>query len=430
MNRRAPGSRKSWIIIAIAAVAVAGLGVLYFPPWIRAGEAIDSQRQIVASRVDSLRSQRVMRPVLFEPAESGNGWRPFVAAVSGVSALTDKDLVGFPSFSRDDNLEPDPVRIEAAIELIRFKIESLKHAFRRPWVEPEYEYENMIGATFPEIARALTSSKILCDAAANAHARGRGEEAVDLLVINLGIADRLTVKSHLVQELSAVAIRTRGLETLKRILSNHHCDAKQLERLARALEACDPVSADDAGWMVRQDLAVRLMMLSLYDRPEVGWNYREAMEASADHYYSPRIMFAECFAAQDRYAAGMEALAARPLWERGTATGELLDAGETPPNLHRVLQDHFGAMWHRLASVAMEHRLARVAVAVASYNAEKKEYPSTLESLPRTLSEGFAGRAFDYTRTSEEARIDYRSRHPEPAEGLEGEDSAWRVRRR
>src|SRR5262245_28062438 len=185
MDRPRRGKWGFWIFLGIASAAVAGLGLHFGPSWVRAGEAIAAQRQIVASRVDALRSKRVLRPALFEPAEAGNGWGPFLAALTGVSGLTEKELVGFPSFSRDENLEPDPARIEASIELIRFKIESLKHALRRPWVDPGYDYENMVGDTFPELARALKAHRILCDAAENAHARGRGEEAVDLLVISL-----------------------------------------------------------------------------------------------------------------------------------------------------------------------------------------------------------------------------------------------------
>ncbi|HEU4339276.1 MAG TPA: hypothetical protein VFS19_04345 [Planctomycetota bacterium] len=432
MNRPRSGRWKAWIILGIAAAAGLGLGLHFGPPWVRAGEEIEAQRQLVASRVDTLRSKRVLRPALFEPAEEGNGWGPFVAALAGVSGLGDEDLVGFPTFSRDENPQPDPARIEAAVELIRFKIDSLKHALRRPYVEPGYDYENVIGATFPEIARALKSSWILCDAAENAHARGRGDEAVDFLVITLGIADRLTVKSHVVQEVAAAEIRTRGLETLKKILSNHRLDARQLERLANALEACDPALGTDGAWMERQDLAVRLILLSLYDHPHLRTTHDEALNASLRHSFSRRSLFADCFEAQDRHLAGVRALAQRPFSERGAAAGELLASDEAPPMLHTVMQHNMGAAWRKLAKVALEYRLARVSVAVAQFHAKEGRYPRTLEELaPRDT-------AFDYFLTEDGAMIVSRTRDPEragePVGGGQGPEAdgfpAWRVRRR
>ena len=412
-------SWKGWIIVGIAAAAALGLGVHFGPPWVRAGETIEAQRQLVASRVDALRSKRIMRPALFEPAEEGNGWRPLVVCVSGISGLTDKELEGFPSFSRDANPEPDPAKIEASVELIRFKIDSLKHALRRPFVEPEYEYENFIGETFTELSRALKSSRILCDAAENAHARGRGDEAVDFLVLTLGIADRLTVKSHVIQEVVSADIRTRGLETLKKILSNHRLDARQLERLASVLDACDPASGNDGAWMERQDLAVRLILLSLYARPNVGTSYDEALNASLRHSFSKRNLFADCFEAQDRHLAGVKALAQRPFAERAAAAGELLASDEVPPMLHMVMQHDLGAAWRTLTKVAMEYRLARVSVAVARYHVVNGRYPKSLAELePRDL-------AFNYFVTEDGASIVSRTQDPDA-------DSfpAWRIHRR
>jgi hypothetical protein len=360
-----------------------------------------------------------------------------VVAVTGLTALTEHELVGFPSFSRDENPAPDPVRIEAAMELIRVKVEFLKHALSRPWVDPGYDYENIIGETFPEIARALTASKILCDAASNSHARGRARESVDFLVITLGIADRLTVKSHLVQELVAVEIRTRALETLKRMLQDHQLGAQDLERLARALEACDPATGDQSSWMARQDLAVRLIMLSLFDRPELGTDYREALNASGQGYTSKRVMFAECFEAQDRYAAGLRALAERPLSERGAAAAELLASDRSTPMLHLVLQGQFGSTCQKLARVAQEYRLARLSVAVALYHAENGKYPRSLADLAPNHRAPVATDA-NYSTTDSGAMIVSRTRDPEHANTAVGTEQgpeangfpAWRVRKK
>jgi hypothetical protein len=433
---------RRWIILGMSVAVIAGLGLHFGPPWVRAGEVIAAQRQIVANRVDSLRSKRVLRPVLFEPAEEGNGWGHFVTALAGVSGLRDQDLVGFPSFSGGENLEPDPARIEASIELVRFKIETLKRALRRPWMEPGFDYGNFVGETFPELARAMKTSRILCDAAENAHARDRADEAVDFLVINLGIADRLTVKSHLVQELTAADVRTRSLESLKKILSNHRLGARQLERLARVLDACDPSGGDDAAWMDRQDLAIRLILLSLHDRPAMGSHYEEALQSSIGEYPSRRSMFAECFEAQDRHAAAMKLLAQRRLSERGAAAGELLASDQAPPKLHGVIQDHVGARWHTLTKVVTEYRLARLSVAVAQYHAEKGSYPLSLEDLtPRNIAllpvDAFGARAFNYFTTEGGAMIVSQTQEPEHA-GLVGAElgpeadgfPAWRVRRR
>lgn len=431
-----------WIFIPIPTVIVAGVGILFGSAWLKAGRTLHQQRLVVPARTAALKAERVIRPIVFEPAEVGNGWDLLTPALAAIGALTDEDLVGFPSYGLEEINPPDPERIETVLARIRPHIEGLKQALRRPSVEPDTNYDNLLDQKYPWMAHALKTSKILRDSAGHRHAGGRSAEAVEFVLIMMGIADRVAVKGFLIHELVATVIRSLGHESLRNVLASHDLSTAELHRLSRVLGELDPRPETDTQWLAREDLYFRQVVLNLVDRPERG-GVNVGTVPSARHYFSLRIMIAECLGEQDRYMTRVNAVTALPLGERSAAARRLTSDFERASIMHALMVPQLGRAWYNLASSAMTHRLARLSVALALYHAETGEYPPTLEALvpkyiPSLPVDAFAGLPIAYTRADGGARVASQARDPEFTEGTDATGELfnsdgfheWRVRRR
>ncbi|HTF57103.1 MAG TPA: hypothetical protein VK661_07710, partial [Planctomycetota bacterium] len=412
----------------------------FFSAWVRAGRVLDVQRKAVPERVAALRSQRVLRPNLFDPAEEGNAWELETRALEALAALPAEDLEGFPSFSGDEHPNPDPAKIESTLKKIRPQIEDLKHALRRRWVEPNYRYEEHVGLKMPHLSQAIRMGKLLRDGAVYLHGEGKLNEAVDFIVLGLGLADHIVVKGSLVPGMVGIVVRSCIHEALRKILAAHHLDTASLQRLARTLDLLESAEPNLNECLRVDDLFTRLVILDLVDHQLKGVGDFTA-GASFRHWFSLRIMMAESVEAQDRFMEGVERVSVLPLWERPAAGRDVLAPFEHHPTaIHALMLPQLGRAWRNAAECSMEHKLARLAVALAMHQAEHGTYPAKLADLvPRYLStltiDPYAGQPFGYSVTAGAAVVysfgedrDDDGGRPVPDDDIDG-DVVWTVKR-
>jgi len=374
--------RKVWWILAAVAVPIVGfIAFLLISELSRATKAVDNQRRIVQERIAALRAQRVLRPNLFEPAEEGNAWDLHTQALTAIGALSEEDIDVLQTFISGE-AEANPEKVDRLLAAHRPHLEMIKAALHRPWVEPDYRYEQGTALKLPLASPSIQAAKLLAAAAKRCHERGRDEEAADYVLVGLGLADHMEVKAPLIGALTSNVCQWIALDQLKRILADHELPPAALERLARALERLDAARPDFQDCLRREDILARSTMRGLEERGEA----RQA--ATWRDLASDQVAAARFYGVQDRFMEGLERIAKRPAWERQEAGDKLVkEIIDTGSPLHLLLIPQVGRAWRNLWLSSANWAVARVAVAVAWHQAANGSAPADLKDLvPRYLS--------------------------------------------
>ncbi|HEU4339275.1 MAG TPA: hypothetical protein VFS19_04340, partial [Planctomycetota bacterium] len=243
-----------WVIGLFPLAAMLTVGVLFLTDWTKAGRVLDGQRRAVADHIAALRSAKIARPVLFEPAEEGNSWDLIAPALKAISEIPDQELVCLPSYEMwrpEDAPEPGLGETEKLMEKLGPHLETLKRALRRPSVEPPFDFDNPVNHDTSIGSGTVRTAEILRDLTALALEQGKAEKAVELVILTLGIADRIAVKSFLMRDQMAMVASSRGLDALKDALEKHNLSVVHLSRMASVLDSVD--SGREVDWVDKED---------------------------------------------------------------------------------------------------------------------------------------------------------------------------------
>jgi hypothetical protein len=396
IRRRARG-----IVLAVIGAIIASLVGTALSLQFNAKSRVDRERLAVHERIDALRSERVLRPLFFEPEESGNGWDLLVPALGAIGALSEPETKAFASFRSDETEKLDSDKASAVLEKIGPQIADLKRMLRRREVEPDYPYEQHFHMKLPLLSKALTAGRILADAAKLRHDTGRTGDTVDLLKIAWGLADRIEVKGMIVNLLVGDDSRRRAADCLREILGSYKFSASELKRLQ---EATDTVATSKGRLMEscrQQDLMMRAAFVDFVDHgPGVMWT--KELKPNYRDLFSDQVMAARALSVQDRYMAALgraEKLSFRDQLE--AIRKAEVQISNSKSILHRFLKVDAYRGFHGEGQVAVGLSLARLSLAIARHREERGAFPARLSDLapdflPAIPADAYSGHAFRY----------------------------------
>src|SRR5688572_21929925 len=313
MNPDRPSDRRAWWIISILVVAVAGsIASLAYLKNARANRRIEAERPILQKRTEDLRTRRDLRPVYFEPAAEGNGWPLLLKAVKGIAAVPQDELQAFPRLSNDEDAKLKPAEAEAVLIQIAPLLDDLKGALRCAWTEPDYDYENHVNMKSLNLGDVIKLSRVLAGAAVLRHDEGRYEESADLLILNLGLGDRVATKGNIIHVLVGIVVQNIAVSTLaQELLGQGRFDEPTLKRLQRVLDMAAKSRVSVLEAMRVEDLWQRHLAVDFATRGSAaiaGLGSPDALAGS----WSIDGMSARYLETQDRFMTEIERLAWLP----------------------------------------------------------------------------------------------------------------------
>ena len=438
-----PRARR--IILVMFAVIAAFPVAIFLEIWVSSGAIVKRERERVKAGIVALKSQRVERPSLFPPETEGNSWDLLKATLPfWKNSHMDPDRKQFYTDEKGKprGAEPD---LERILETLRPRIEELREALRRRHVDPGHDYE-AVGQGIPHVLEAMAVFSVMKGVSAYLRAHDRHREALDAIMVSLGLADHLRVKGQDLTQMISHAGDQGAFEELKQLLEGHHLDSSDLGRMARALDILDSSWPTPLAYYRADDLLSRNSVVVFLDGGPNAESIKKNLPAAIPGWrqlYSDRIFASQLFGLFDQQLAGVEELTSKPVSEWGPAANEANSS-------MRLVSETLGlpsGNWHwylkEWGKIRTRYLTARVAVALAWYHAEQGEYPATLEGLtpkflPHQTLDPLEGQPFGYRAGEDEATVVSPTLDPEfrdkaigkgHGQKLDG-SPAWRVRRK
>jgi hypothetical protein len=446
MSRKQPTRRgRTWRFAAIVGLVLTIPVENYLGLWLEASYRLGRERKKVVAELSALRAERVYRPSLFEPEVEGNSWDLLKTALPfWKNSHIDPDRKLFYP-DQQGRLRGDPQNLDRVLLILQPRFDEIRQALRCRFVDPGHDYSTA-AVVVPHLLEANSAFSVLVGAASQLQSEGRHKEALDSLLICLGLADHLRVKGYAISVAIAISGDNLGFDRLKRLLASHHLESAELARLARALEILESSWLGPLEYYRGEYLHERHAAIALADggpdadelrrwSPEIVPGWRQL--------YSDRILSRRLCESFDNHLAWVKAVTRLPVsaWADALETASLRtkESGDT-------LEAPYGNWnWYlkEWCVFRMRLTLARVSVALARYQAENGEYPARLEALsPRYLPEipvdPYGGQPLGYLVKHDKVTIISRTRDPEyrnrPVGAMLGPEGdgfpAWGVRRK
>jgi len=361
----ASSHRVIWIVIGVGVILAAVFIGIALGVRAKTSKAVQVERDKLKDRMAVLRAERVLRPNLFEPAEEGNAWDVFTKALEPFAGLPEADIEAISAYFNGEP-EADRGKVDGHLAAALPHLDELKRALRRSWVEPDYRYEQGSELMIPQLNSSIRAARYLAAAAKRDHEQGKGEDAVSDILAVLGVADYIAVKAILVSELVAIVCRAIAHTALKAILSDHDLPTAALGRLARSMDRLESAKSDFQDCLRREDIVARCTARTFGERGDA----------------QSQAIAARFFSIQDRFMEELERLAKLPAWEREEAGKKIVqEIVDTKSPLHLLLVPQVGLAWRNQWLSEAEWAVARVAVAVACFQADRGNNPASPNDL-------------------------------------------------
>jgi hypothetical protein len=384
MSRKQPTRRgRTWRFAAIVGLVLTIPVEIYLGLWLEASWRVERERCRVSEGLARLRAEQVLRPNFFDPEVEGNSWELIRPALrSWKSSPTTAERVYFFT-DKGDRPRGKPEDLDRILDMVQPRIQDLKEALRRRLAEPDHDYGAHIRDGVPDVMQAWSVFTVLSGAATHRQFQGRDGEALDCILICLGLADHLRVKGEGLHEAAAGSGDRLGFDALKRLLAAHDLTASELTRLSRALERLESSWPDPLQFDRWLEPLERLAILEVAkggpsaDKirswwPEIPrWRY----------LFSDRMLVRQVLENLDDYFDWSRKVGRLPI-------PEMMEAAEARRLAQKESQDpvsqvFFGCAWHftDYGRTRARMELARVATALARFHADRGFYPSDLTRL-------------------------------------------------
>jgi len=361
---------------------------IYLGVWLEAGYRLGRERRRAEAGMARLRAERVVRPNYFEPAIEGNSWelilpalqkwKPTPTATERVLFFTDKG----------DRPRGNPEDLDRILKMVQPGIEGLKEALHRCHAEPNHDYDAHIREGVPDVMEALSAFTVLSGAATHRQMQGRDSESLDYILICLGLADHLRVKGGGMHEMVGGTGDRLGFDALKRLLAAHDMPESELARLSRALDRKesswpDPLQVER--WLEPQERHA-LVEAAAGGIPTDEFTLRWPDIPRWRYFYSDRILFRRMLGPLDDQLEAARRIGRLPIPEMiQAAEARRMALKESKDPLARMCS---GWVWYftDFGRTRARMELARVATALALYQADRGYYPRDLGQLvPRFI---------------------------------------------
>jgi hypothetical protein len=386
--------RKAWKFVL---GLLGGLGLLcgafVWQAQSRATQVFERYDLRANQAIAGLRSRVWARPVLFPPAVSGDGWPPYAAALAGFAAIPDAEAGEIPTLNGEPGFQPDLETLEDLFQKYEPLVEQLRESYRRNTFHPGYRYESGLVMEMTSMTQAIRAAKFLADRAIHFHQSGRRAEALESLILGLGVGHDTARGGVIINSLILNVCEGFEEESLRGILKEHEFKAQELEVFAGSLdllwetrpEVGDTFAADE----VVLCRSVADWGLSRVPEPGSGVENGGGLAKRSWRYlFSRRLATAGALGELEEFYGQCRTVSALATPLRAAAMEKVVDARLLSRN--PILQSWLpaaGKVSRRDAISQMKWVLMRVSVALAWYEVEKGAAPGALKDLvPRYLS--------------------------------------------
>ena len=405
------------VLALVAGYLVIGIG-LHLSKRVAATRMIEVERSRVRDGIAAVRAKRVIQHAFFDPAEEGNSWELLNEGLQPFGDLSGDEKFILPTLREMFNPGAAQEDVTELLAKIEPQFEVLKRALRRSWVEPAYPYEEGFEMRAPLLNASITACYIIQDRAWARHEEGKSAEAVDFLILGFGVSHRVSVKGLVINHEARNSCNEILLERLKKILSDHRLDRRDLERLERALAAIHADREELIEAYRCDDLVRAAGFISIVDSgdirrlPEPG-RWRDGIRLSFFQRLSFRILGAEYFETSAAIDRRVESAVRLPLGDRLNRLDELdheLEGRTQNPLVAYLAQRGLWRLWLSQARDIQGMCLARLAISVALHREDSGEFPTSLEALvPGHLStipaDELSGHPFAYSVKEGSAKV-------------------------
>jgi hypothetical protein len=382
--------RRGWkIVLGLLLAIAAGIGGLYWELQRRATAVFDRHDRGAREAIAAIRARPGSRPVLFEPAVSGDAWPLYVKALKGFAAIPDPEADQLPSLNGDPDFREDPEALEAIFAKHAPLVADLRDSNARSEFVPAYSYEDSFSMDLWNISPAIRAAKFLSDRATFAHGKVDGRTALESVLLGLALGHDTARGGVIVNDLVMIVCEGIETEALRQMLAGHSFEAADLQWFAGRL---------DRLWAARPTLAEMFHNEGVF--------CRRFLVDLGDHGASPAAAFGPLEYRSWRYLFSLRLAAAGALGEMESAYREVDGIASLAPHLRGDAFDQIaqkamksknpivdqilpslGRVYVRDAHAMMNWTLMRVAVAIAWVESERGVVPETLQELvPRYLS--------------------------------------------
>ena len=338
----------------------------------------------------TLRAKDSERASIFETPIPGDAWDSYQNGFDAISAVLKMWQGGFLLGETpwkdldDDRFGVLLVRSDPGLKLLLSGLRSTRFV-------PPFHYDKGRGRDRRLGMIVLYTGRFFEEAARRYRAKGRDREAINLLLVTLAMERDVSRRGGTEFLHSLRMVEWESAQILEAILASHSLGAPDLEELCGAFDKLDRLRPS-----VREELEIHLMMEPVDmegDRNcRPGWgslfSKRLHRAVSLSQYADVKRRLDEIFNLAPEHRAN-EAMRRKEKTEKPGSGDEALAWGTVSGVCY---QDIFAAL---------NFTLARVALALAWYQAEKGAFPAKLEDLtPRYLQKvptcPFTGTALGY----------------------------------
>src|SRR6185503_3295319 len=95
---------------------------------------------LVKEMIHGIRARPTGHPVLFEPAQPGDGWASYSKGVAAIGAMPPGEMEVLPRVNGDTSIIPDVEKIDAILQKYASAVDDLRRSARHPYFIPPYPY--------------------------------------------------------------------------------------------------------------------------------------------------------------------------------------------------------------------------------------------------------------------------------------------------
>lgn len=377
-----------WVLVLLGTIVLVS-SLIVWDAHRRATATFEDHEREYKQLCARIRAMDGRRPSMYGQTVAGNAWDLYLDALDAIESIPDSESDIVPEIYGvyDKDHVPDHEGIEAFFMKHRPHFDQLKEALRRERVDPDYalDPEPAVEMMATEV---IETSKFLDGYAAHLGRVGHEGEALEAIAILIGMSNDMASQGALVHHLVSWVCEDKALASIKAHLSGHALDPKALGNFARSLDRLRRTRPALAESWVTERAYVASAFLQGGERLEqpLGGG---TPSASWRHFYSLRLARAEALNVLKMLISELISLSDLPMPEQIRKVREIAERLKRDDN--EVVEMTFSLLprlYEGQAERDSAWQLARTAVAVAWFQAERGDNPRALSDLvPRYLPE-------------------------------------------
>ncbi len=363
-----------WLLVSLGVIGACAAG-LYWNAQREAKETIARHRARYEDECKALAAGVRRRPAILQPSAAGTAEDVRAAFLAAVAAVPAEERAKVDAPIGDPAPEPETVdeqaRVLDAHPDVLAPVLPLLHVQSRPTLPDVHMEADARAEAFQGAARWLIASSH------RAIVAGRREEGLRLAALGCALGADFARSGPLVCWLAGSGIETAALDLVREVLAGGRVAPDEAGGFARVLDSLDAARRPLADALDFERAAFRGSWA------RVGETGDATVKTGWRHFWSLRVFIASFLDSWDGAADRMREIAILGETDpvKARADAKRLDDAQEEVSLVRIMTVLLPMIVRRDAEDRATRRVARTAIAIAAYRAEKGALPATLAEL-------------------------------------------------